>query len=63
MDHAKMTAGLVSSDLQRSVDRLQLWYIHSIDDGPLDDWPGFSPMNASILSSPSTMWRADRTSA
>ena len=41
MDSAKRTAEPVSSDLQRRVDRLQVQYIHSIDDGQLDHWPGF----------------------
>ena len=41
MDSAEKTAEPVSSDVQRRVDRLQVQYIHSIDDGPLDHWPGF----------------------
>lgn len=41
MDKVENKTGPVDSDLQRRVDQLQLLYVHSIDDGPLDTWPGF----------------------
>lgn len=41
MSNADNQTHPVSGDLQRRVDQLQLAYVHTIDDGPLDSWPGF----------------------
>lgn len=41
MDSTAIAAPSIDSGLQRRVDRLQLAYVHAIDDGPLDTWPEF----------------------
>jgi anthranilate 1,2-dioxygenase small subunit len=41
MDSAENMTGQFDDGLQRRVDLLQLRYVHSIDDGPLDGWPDF----------------------
>lgn len=41
MDGMRKLSGPVDGELQRRIDHLQLVYVHAIDDGALDTWPGF----------------------
>lgn len=41
MDQTDMSQPVTDDAILRRIERLQLNYIESIDDGPLDNWPQF----------------------